>query len=122
MEKKRVGWLVGLVGEESWCAVGFVWMYVPVSAREGSLSADVGDFLALRLLLAKKVKYVKIVEVDAVNVAPSVNSSVIVNSDVIFIVNEIKALLKEVDDYKCHAISRLGNMLAHALASLAVSS
>ena len=63
---------------------------------QGSFSAEVGEFLALRegFILAKKSNLtVKIAEVDAVNVALSVNSSTIINSDAIFLVIDIKALM-----------------------------
>ncbi|KAI9160517.1 hypothetical protein LWI28_008908 [Acer negundo] len=70
---------------------------------QGSFNAEIGEFLALRegLLLAKKSNLtVKIAEVDAVNVALSVNSSETLISDAIFLVKDIKALLKEAGDCK----------------------
>ena len=61
-------------------------------------------------------------EVDAVNIANVVNSPDIVNCVAKFIVNDIKDLMKEVGNCLCQAISRVGNTLAHDLASLAISS
>ncbi|KAK3204648.1 hypothetical protein Dsin_018694 [Dipteronia sinensis] len=91
----------------------------------GVFSADTGEFLALRegLLLAKNLNLsVQIDEVDAPNVASILNSSAPFLGDASFIVDDIKALCLEVGICKCQAIPRLGNTLAHNLASMALPS
>ncbi|KAK4835239.1 hypothetical protein QYF36_007211 [Acer negundo] len=92
---------------------------------QGSFSAAVGELLALRegLLLATTLNLtVNISEVDAVNVAHAINSSGSINYAVKFVVIDVKVLMKEVGTSLCQAISRVGNFLAHDLASLAISS
>ncbi|KAK2635037.1 hypothetical protein Ddye_029829 [Dipteronia dyeriana] len=108
--------------------IGFVirghkWDIIDVVSKplQGSFCAEVGEFLALRegLLLAKRSNLiVELAEVDVVSVDIGVNSFVTVNNAANFIVNDIKALLKEVGGCMCHAISRVGNTLAHDLASV----
>ncbi|KAK4838691.1 hypothetical protein QYF36_015667 [Acer negundo] len=68
---------------------------------QGSFSAAVGELLALReaLLLAKTLNLtVNISEVDEVNVAHDINSSGSINYDVGFVVNDVKVLMKEVEN------------------------
>ncbi|KAK4859397.1 hypothetical protein QYF36_004730 [Acer negundo] len=59
-------------------------------------------FLPVSIFIDATVFCIKIAEVDDINDAQSINSSEGVNSDVIFIVKEIKTLLKELGDFKCH--------------------
>ncbi|KAL5741962.1 hypothetical protein ACOSP7_028694 [Xanthoceras sorbifolium] len=91
----------------------------------GSFSAKLGEFLALRecLILAKSLSLsLSVAEVDASNVASVINSSVPSYGDASFVIDDIKALCKEVGDCCCMAIPRSGNRLAHILASTAFSS
>ncbi|KAL5739799.1 hypothetical protein ACOSQ2_028979 [Xanthoceras sorbifolium] len=84
-----------------------------------------GEFLALRecLILAKSLSLsLSVAEVDASNVASVINSSVPSYGDASFVIDDIKALCKEVGDCCCMAIPRSGNRLAHILASTAFSS
>ncbi|KAI9154013.1 hypothetical protein LWI28_019833 [Acer negundo] len=91
----------------------------------GNFSAEIGEFLALRevLLMAKSHNLqIHIVEVDALEVASTLNSTNPIFSDACFVIKDILALFKEVGVVKCQAIPRSGNSLAHNLASLASSS
>ncbi|KAL5738556.1 hypothetical protein ACOSP7_031317 [Xanthoceras sorbifolium] len=90
----------------------------------GFFLAELGELLALRegLLLAKELSLViEWVELDAVNVVARVFSS-FPCSFVDPIVNDVKALFRDMGVSNCHAIPRSRNGMAHSLASLAFSS
>ncbi|KAL5848379.1 hypothetical protein ACOSQ4_006392 [Xanthoceras sorbifolium] len=98
-----------------------------VHGKQGLLrvSADLGEFLALHegLLLARQFGFLGCwVEVDASNVAAAVQNrhpSLGVAGSVL---DDMLALCSNVQVYKCLAIPRSGNVLAHNLASEAFSS
>ncbi|KAK3190179.1 hypothetical protein Dsin_029740 [Dipteronia sinensis] len=84
----------------------------------------IGEFLALRegLMLGKRVGVlVSLAEVDA-NVVSSIQEPSLSLGETGSIIGDIKALLKEVGFCKCQAISRVSYVVAHNLASLALSS
>ncbi|KAL5756816.1 hypothetical protein ACOSQ2_021562 [Xanthoceras sorbifolium] len=104
--------------------LGFV---VAASSKpfEGLFSAEVGELLALRegLLLAAGLNLkIEFVEVDAVNVVSGVSDGDFFFSPVGHVVNDIRALYKELGVVSSLAIPRVRNSLAHSLASLALSS
>ncbi|KAK3182748.1 hypothetical protein Dsin_030034 [Dipteronia sinensis] len=104
--------------------MGRSWWLFP-NFFEGFFSAETGEFLALRdgLLLAKQHGLnVCWVEVDAANVAAAVNDRNPSFDVAGFVIDDVKALCAEVQVYKCQAIPRSGNTLAHNLASAAISS
>ncbi|KAL5784418.1 hypothetical protein ACOSQ2_006810 [Xanthoceras sorbifolium] len=71
------------------------------------------------LLLARNLGLVvKWVELDASNVVVAVVSVDCHKGAAGVIVNEVKALCREVGVFKCQAISRNWNVVAHTLASL----
>ncbi|KAL5842824.1 hypothetical protein ACOSQ3_013427 [Xanthoceras sorbifolium] len=89
------------------------------------VSAEVGEFLALRegLLFAKLLNLsVGLLEVDAANVASSINLAQTSSCVAGLIVEDILAFCGVVGVQKCLAIPRMGNRLAHNLASFAISS
>ncbi|KAK3206598.1 hypothetical protein Dsin_020644 [Dipteronia sinensis] len=91
----------------------------------GSFLVETGEFLALRdgLLLAKQHGLKGCwVEVDAANVAATVNDHSPSFSVAGFVIDDVKALCAEVQVYKCQAIPRSGNTLAHNLAPATISS
>ncbi|KAI9162599.1 hypothetical protein LWI28_028854 [Acer negundo] len=63
-----------------------------------------------------------LVEVDAVNVVAALNSDTNSLGDAMFLIQEIKALCKEVGVRPFKAIPREPNSLAHKLANLPFSS
>ncbi|KAL5762800.1 hypothetical protein ACOSP7_019064 [Xanthoceras sorbifolium] len=82
------------------------------------------ELLALRggLLLAEQLDFsVGLVEVDAVNVVASVNSFKLSSCFAGFVIEDIQVFCRDIGVQKCFAIPRLGNSLAHNLASLAFS-
>ncbi|KAL5826058.1 hypothetical protein ACOSQ3_017897 [Xanthoceras sorbifolium] len=90
----------------------------------GSFSAEVGEALALRegLLLAKDLGIgVRFVECDSVNVVNDVSSSALRLGVAGCVLDDIRALCKDVGVVSCQAISRKRNALAHTLAALACS-
>ncbi|KAL5733476.1 hypothetical protein ACOSQ2_033168 [Xanthoceras sorbifolium] len=91
----------------------------------GSFSVELYEALALRegLCLAKQWGLsILWAEVDAVNVAAAINSSLPCWSIVGFVFDDVKALCKDVGVSNCHVISRSGNKMAHHLAYLTISS
>ncbi|KAL5816050.1 hypothetical protein ACOSQ3_024428 [Xanthoceras sorbifolium] len=89
------------------------------------VSAEVGEFLALRegLLFAKLLNLsVGLLEVDLVNVASSINLAQTSSCVAGLIVEDILAFCGDVGVQKCLAIPRMGNSLAHNLASFAIAS
>ncbi|KAL5748401.1 hypothetical protein ACOSQ2_025698 [Xanthoceras sorbifolium] len=90
----------------------------------GFFPAELGELLVLRegLLLAKKLSLViEWVELDVVNVVAKVFSS-FPSSFVDPIVNDVKALFRDVRVFNCYVIPRSRNGMAHSLASLVFSS
>ncbi|KAL5768149.1 hypothetical protein ACOSQ2_014932 [Xanthoceras sorbifolium] len=87
---------------------------------------EVGEFLALReglFFMKSGGLVVCCAEVDACNVASRVIKPISVFGGVTaLVIQDIKALFREVGVSKCCAIPRLGNRVAHSLASLALSS
>ncbi|KAL5782592.1 hypothetical protein ACOSP7_007621 [Xanthoceras sorbifolium] len=91
----------------------------------GRFSPEVGEFLALRegLLFAKsRGLVVRLAEVDACNIASCVLKPVSVFGEAALVIQDIKALFREVGVSNCRAIPRLSNRVAHSLVSLALSS
>ncbi|KAL5748495.1 hypothetical protein ACOSP7_025537 [Xanthoceras sorbifolium] len=91
----------------------------------GCVSAELGEFLALRegLLLTRFFGFFGYwVEVDVSNVASAVQLSLPSLGVAGLVLNDILSLVSEVQVCKCLAISRSGNSLAHDLASAAFSS
>ncbi|KAK1554535.1 hypothetical protein Q3G72_013669 [Acer saccharum] len=91
---------------------------------DGSLSAELGEYMALRegLLIAKILGFsVGWVE-DAVNVVYEVNSNRFLSSIAGPVISDIKALFRDVGVINSQAIPRNRNVVAHTLASLAFSS
>ncbi|KAK3210983.1 hypothetical protein Dsin_015689 [Dipteronia sinensis] len=66
--------------------------------------------------------YACCVELDTCNVVSKVSSILLDVGETEFVVNDIKALFKEVEVQKCQTIPRNGNRVAHNLASLALAS
>ncbi|KAK3211741.1 hypothetical protein Dsin_016447 [Dipteronia sinensis] len=90
-----------------------------------NFTAEIGEFLAIRegLLMVKNHNlHIYSAEVDASAVASTLNSSSFDLCYASFVINNIKALLKEIGVLKCQAIPRSGNRLAHNFASLVSSS
>ncbi|KAL5802890.1 hypothetical protein ACOSQ4_031195 [Xanthoceras sorbifolium] len=88
----------------------------------GSFLAEVGEALTLRegLLLAKNLGIgVRFVECDYVNVVNDVSFSAFGMGVAGCVLNDIRALCKDVGVVSCQAISRKRNDLAHTLAALA---
>ncbi|KAL5784931.1 hypothetical protein ACOSQ2_007323 [Xanthoceras sorbifolium] len=90
----------------------------------GFFPAELGELLALRegLLLAKEFSLViEWVELDAVNVVARI-FSYFPSSFVDPIVNDVKALFRDMGVFNCHAIPRSRNGMIHSLAFLTFSS
>ncbi|KAK0595956.1 hypothetical protein LWI29_011430 [Acer saccharum] len=72
--------------------------------------------------MAKILKLpIQLMEVDACNVASAINGSVSSAGSAGCIIEDIKALCKDVGVLKCQAIPRSGNGMAHTLAARAFS-
>ncbi|KAK3183029.1 hypothetical protein Dsin_030315 [Dipteronia sinensis] len=90
----------------------------------GIFTAEMGELLAVRegLLLVKFLKLsIQWVEVDASNVDFVVNSTDFLGGFAGCVIEDIKALSKDVGVLKCQAIPRSGNGVAHTLTALAFS-
>ncbi|KAL5844720.1 hypothetical protein ACOSQ3_010782 [Xanthoceras sorbifolium] len=89
-----------------------------------SFDPELGELLALRagLLFAKQYHLrVEWVEVNAKNVVVTVCASGSSSGPAGTIIEDVRSLCEEVGVFKCQAISKLGNGIAHTLAALAFS-
>ncbi|KAL5779922.1 hypothetical protein ACOSQ2_010659 [Xanthoceras sorbifolium] len=73
----------------------------------------------IHLVLGLSVQWVGVDSCNVISLVKGADVDMSVNGCVI---SDIKALLNDVGVFKCHAIPRSGNGMAHSLASLSLSS